>query len=121
MQRNSQETLESDFLSSKHGRGSYNNCMYVCMYSYVAPTVNNKVSLSLVLLLKHEYCFYGIPSKTKVSSRIPSKGSVFASFSRLTSSSLHGPYFTQVISSDDILSAAKSHSIKIECFIAVLF
>ena len=43
VQWNSQETLESDFLSSKHGRGSYNNCgspdvarlyiyMYVCMY-----------------------------------------------------------------------------------------
>ena len=27
VQWNSQETLESDFLSSKHGRGSYNNCV----------------------------------------------------------------------------------------------
>ena len=35
VQWNNQGTLESDFLSSKHGRGSYNNCSSPLMVRYI--------------------------------------------------------------------------------------
>ena len=44
VQWNSQETLESDFLSSKHGRGSYNNCGSPLMVRYTYIYISSKVS-----------------------------------------------------------------------------
>ena len=53
----------------------------------------------------------GISSKQMFSSWNPSKGSTFFSFLRIASNSPNGPYLTQVISTGNILSAERIHSI----------